>query len=119
MPLDNVYQLAGVRLDAARADGLELSLNLAYTDHAPALLRVRHSVLHVFPDRQAEDADATLSLSAMDLKLLLCDVTTADALLEEGRLAVDGDTQVLSRLLALLDRFPRWFPIVTPRATVA
>ncbi|MEE4300672.1 MAG: alkyl sulfatase dimerization domain-containing protein [Pseudomonadales bacterium] len=115
MPLENVYQLAGVRLNAKRADGVALSLNLAFSDAVPAILVVRHSVLHVFPDRQAETADATLRLAATDLKLLLCGVTTAEALAEEGRLQIEGDQEALTRLLSLLDRFPRWFPIVTPR----
>ena len=115
MPLDNVYQLAAVRLNAAKADGRALALNLAYTDHEPALLKLRHSVLHVFAGQQAEDADATIRVSAEDLKMLLCSVTRRDELEDGGRISIEGDQEALGQLLEMFDAFPRWFPIVTPR----
>jgi alkyl sulfatase BDS1-like metallo-beta-lactamase superfamily hydrolase len=115
MPLENLYQLAAVRLNGERADGVSLTLNLAFSDYAPALLVVRHSVLHVFPRRASGTADATLHLSATDLKLLLCDVRSLEDLADAEAIRVEGDAEALPRLLALFDRFPRWFPIVTPR----
>ena len=115
MPLDNVYQLAAVRLNAAKADGRSLSLNLEFTDHESALLKLRHSVLHVFAGQRSKAPDASLTMSAEDLKLLLCSVTSLDVLEGEGRISVTGDTDALRDLLGMLDAFPRWFPIVTPR----
>ena len=98
------------------ADGRSLSLNLEFTDHEGALLKLRHSVLHAFAGQRSEAADASLTLSAEDLKLLLCGVTPLDVLEDEGRISVTGDAEALRNLLGMLDAFPRWFPIVTPRS---
>ena len=59
MPIENLFQTMAVRLNGPAADGVELAINLDFTDlDRRYLLAIEHSVLHYFPDRQADAPDA-------------------------------------------------------------
>jgi alkyl sulfatase BDS1-like metallo-beta-lactamase superfamily hydrolase len=116
MPVDNLFDTMAVRLNGPRAEGVRLYLNLHFTDlDRRYLLTIENSVLHSFPDKQSDGADAQLTVTALDFKRMIMGLTTAPELLADGRLALGGDGQALSRLETLFDRFERRFPIVTPR----
>ena len=115
IPLENLFQVMSVRLNAERADGLVLKLNLAFTDAPPTLLVIANSVLHAFTDRHAKDAAATVRVSELDFKLLMSGQKDGAGLLAEGQLQIDGDAQALLQLAGLFDQFERRFPIMTPR----
>ena len=115
IPLANLYQIMSVRLNAQRADGLVLRINLNFSDSAPALLCIENSVLHVFEDRQASDATATMNISELNFKLLMAGQLDAGQLLEQGKLTISGDAGALAQLSGLFDQFERRFPLVTPR----
>ncbi len=115
IPLANFYQLMAVRLNAARAEGLVLNINLAFTDATATLLNVENSVLHAFEGQQDAKADATLTLSVPDFKLLMSGQTQAATLIEQGKLKLDGDAAALVTFAGLFEQFERRFPIVTPR----
>ena len=114
IPLESLFQLLAVRLNAGRAEGLRLNINLAFTDREPALITVENSVLHGFLGKQHPAPDATLKCTEQAFKRLMV-ARDASALAEEGALAIEGDPSALPRLAALLDSFPRRFPLVTPR----
>ena len=115
IPLENLFQVMSVRLNAERADGVVLKLNLAFTDALPTLLVIENSVLHAFPDRQTDDATATIKISELDFKLLMSGQKDGAGMLAEGQLQIDGDAGALLQLSGLFDQFERRFPIVTPR----
>lgn len=115
VPLESLFQLLAVRLNADRAAGLQLKVNLAFTDREPALVVVENAVLHGFLGRQDPAADATLKLSELSFKRLMSAQAEAGALMEAGELVVEGDASALARLAGLLDPFERRFPLVTPR----
>ena len=115
IPLDNLFQILSVRLNAERADGLALTINLNFRDAAPTVLAIENSVLHAFSDRQVADAKATLSINALNFKLLMVGQADAMNLMSEGELEIDGDASVLIQLAGLFDQFERRFPLVTPR----
>ena len=115
IPLDNLFQILSVRLNAERADGLALTINLNFRDAAPTVLAIENSVLHAFSDRQVADAKATLSINALNFKLLMVGQVDAMNLMSEGELEIDGDASVLIQLAGLFDQFERRFPLVTPR----
>ncbi len=116
MPLANVFQLMAVRLSPRAADGVTLAINLQFTDlNEGWLLSINNSVLHAFPDRQQPDAAATLTCSSVQFKRLMMGLTDAPTLITAGELQIDGDGSALAQLSDLFDRFPRRFPIVTPR----
>lgn len=115
IPLHNLYQIMSVRLNAERAEGIKLLINLNYTDSEPALLGIENSVLNVFESRTSDTAQASLTLSALSFKLLMSGQVQASQLLENGELTIDGDATALLTLAELFDQFERRFPIVTPR----
>ncbi len=116
MPLDNLFKLMAVRLNASRADGVRLRINLTFSDTDPWLLQIDSSVLHAFPNRQTPDAEATLSIASLQFKRLMMGLTDAGTLIEEGALTIGGDAAALASLGELFDTFPRRFPIVTQRS---
>ena len=116
IPLTHLYQLMAVRLNAARADGITMNINLAFTDTQETLLTIDNSVLHAFEGRQCADANATLKISEQDFKRLMSGQTDAASLIGKGDLELAGDAAALTQLAGLFDQFERRFPIVTPRA---
>lgn len=116
IPLENLYQIMAVRLNGQRADGVDLKINLAFTDSEAALLQINNAVLHVFTGKQHDEATATLKVSALNFKLLMASQKDAISLLESGELTIEGDVGALAQLAGLFDQFERRFPIVTPRA---
>ena len=116
MPLANVFQLMAVRLLPEAADGVRLAINLSFTDlEQHWLLSIDNSVLHAFPDKQDDTASANLVVSSLQFKRLMMGLVDAPTLLSEGELEIQGDAQALANLGGLFDKFPRRFPIVTPR----
>jgi alkyl sulfatase BDS1-like metallo-beta-lactamase superfamily hydrolase len=116
MPMEALFQAMAVRLNADKADGVRLDLNLHFTDlDQDYLLTIANSVLHAFPDRRTQGADASLTTTGVDFKRLMLGLTDAMTLLREERLAIDGDVDALASLGEMFDNFTRRFPIVTPR----
>ncbi len=115
IPLDNLYQIMAVRLNAEKADGVTLKLNLKFTDDEHTLLTIENSVLHAFTGKQAEDANASLIISETNFKLLMAGQKDGVSLMESGELEIEGDATALMQLSGLFDQFSRRFPIVTPR----
>ncbi|MGE0623263.1 MAG: alkyl/aryl-sulfatase [Pseudomonadales bacterium] len=124
IPLAHLFRTLAVRLNGPRASTQTISIHLRFTDTgAQWRLQMDRGVLHAFPVEAGgsadNPADATLMLSEPDFKALMVGLETGPALMEAGKLGIDGDAQALARLVALFDPFPRRYPIVTPRPPVA
>lgn len=116
MPLEDLYKAMAVRLNAAAADGIELELNLEFTDlKASHLLQIKRSVLHGWANRSATAPDATLTIPSLRFKELMFGATDAATLLTNDELKIEGDLEALAQLGGLFDQFVRRFPIMTPR----
>ena len=115
IPLHNLFQSMAVRLNAERAEGLSLNVNLAFEDGEHTLLSIDNSVLHAFPGRTHDDAQATLKISTLNFKLLMTGFTDVATLSGEQAIEIEGDALALALLTGLFDQFERRFPIVTPR----
>ncbi len=120
IPLPNIFRAMAVRLNGERASGVNLAINLTFTDlNERWLLSIENGVLHGFPNRSAEAPTATLTLSSIDFKALMVGITDGMTLINDGKLTVDGDATALLQLSALFDQFLRRYPIVTPRTMPA
>jgi alkyl sulfatase BDS1-like metallo-beta-lactamase superfamily hydrolase len=116
MPMQDIFKAMAVRLNATKAEGIDLSLNLHFTDiKQPYLLSIRHSVLHAWPDRGSSAAAVNLRLTSLKFKQLMFGYCRSADLLEAGELQIDGDATVIAQLIPLFDQFDRRFPIMTPR----
>jgi len=117
MPLTDLYKAMAVRLNSERAEQVNLTLNLNFTDlKLTHLLQINRSVLHGWENRSSTNADATLSLSSLRFKELMLGAVDAATLLGNNELAIEGDLDALAQLPDLFDQFVRRFPIMTPRS---
>ena len=104
-----------VRLDAQRAAGKRLVINRVFPDvKQRARMTQENSVLSHAMDRQAPDADATITLARSTLDQITLRQKTFAAALQTGEVRATGDVARLSELLGLLDNFPPMFDVVTP-----
>jgi alkyl sulfatase BDS1-like metallo-beta-lactamase superfamily hydrolase len=103
-----------IRLDGPRAWEAELRVDWVVTDPDEAhAITVRNGVLRHRPGRH-ERAEATLVVERAALDELLLKTADLAALLEGGRLRVEGEAVKLGELLGLLDEPDPRFAIVTP-----
>lgn len=115
IPLENMFQTLAVRLNGPKSEGLSINLNLKFTDSEETLLSIENGVLHAFPGRQQHSVDATLTVATLDFKMMMMELTDAQTLLKNDALEIEGDPNVMTRLVDLFDQFERRFPIVTAR----
>lgn len=116
IPMENLFQTMGVRLNGPKAAGKILSFNIIFTDSKETyLLTVKNAVLNVFSGKQDPKANARLSLSVQDFKYMMLGLAKSTDLISEGKLRLEGDMATLIDFTGLFDQFNRRFPIVTPR----
>ena len=114
VPIEQFMKALSVRLDADKASGEQLSINVTFSQDENFVLQVRNSVMHY--RRAAVDpvADATLSLS----KNLFIDIMVGDAgladLIGSDELAINGSVLKLVRFFSLLGEPNDNFNIVLP-----
>jgi alkyl sulfatase BDS1-like metallo-beta-lactamase superfamily hydrolase len=117
IPLDNLFKAMAVRLNGPNAETARITLNFRFTDlDKNYLLQIDNAVMHAFPDRVADAADATLTMASLDFKRMMMGLTEAMTLISEEKLAVEGNAEALLALTTLFDQFERRYPIVTPRS---
>ena len=104
-----------VRLNGERAAGHDLKFNWVQPDTGKRYaLSVENGVFLYKPERQFDDAGATLTMPRSALIGSLLGQTTLPAELSAGRAKVDGDPAVLKSWMGMLDKFDPQFNIVTP-----
>lgn len=112
-----VFDLFGVRLNGPKAEGKHIVLNWHFTDTDERIrTNLQNSTLTWLPNRQSEDAAASIILTRATLNdVLLRKVSFPDAM-KAGDIRIEGDPSKLFELLGLLDEFTPDFPLVEPRA---
>jgi len=114
MTLEMFFDFLSVRLNREKAAMAKAVFNLDFGDAGKYVLEMENGVLNHTANRQAENADATVTLSRDTLnKVFLREVTLADAI-QSGDVKVAGNRAKLDELLSRLDSFEFWFNIVTP-----
>ena len=111
MPLDDVFKMVAIRLNASKAEGVRLNLALEFSDLSETwLLQVGRGVFHAHHGRRLTETVPVLRADSRTLKRVLLG-------LEPITCIAGSDTALesLAQLLELLDDFNRRFPIVTPR----
>jgi alkyl sulfatase BDS1-like metallo-beta-lactamase superfamily hydrolase len=115
MSLDLFFDFLAMRLNGPKAAGKRIALNFDFTDvKEKYVLEMVNGVLNHTPGRQAEKADATMTLTRETLnQIVLREKKLADAI-KAGDVKVAGSEAKLDEMLAYLDSFEFWFNIVTP-----
>ena len=116
LPLDMYFDFMAVRLNGDKAAGRKIVLNWRFTDTGQEyVLNLENSALTCVADMQADEADATLTLTRATLDEISLRKTTFESALESGKIAVNGKRERFLELLAMLDTFPIDFAVVEPR----
>jgi alkyl sulfatase BDS1-like metallo-beta-lactamase superfamily hydrolase len=104
-----------VRLKAEEAEGLEMVINIVFTDVQDSyVLELKNSVLHYREGEPAANANATINITQpMFMKLLLGEAGVKDVVFS-SELDVDGSKLDLVKFFGLLDQPRGNFNIVTP-----
>lgn len=110
-----LFDYLGVRLNAGKAEGEDLSINLVLPDrNEQYLLELKNSHLNNIKGVQSENAGQTVTIDRADLNRLLLKEVSPVRLVFEGKLKSSGNPLLLAKLFGMLDDFEFWFDIVTP-----
>lgn len=116
MPIGLFFDYLAMRVDGAKAEGLQLRLNWHFTDTGEeVLLNLENSALTHRLGLADAAADASVMLARSTLDEIALQRLGFPEALQAGRIRVDGCLQALQSLLATLDHFTRMFPVVGPR----
>jgi alkyl sulfatase BDS1-like metallo-beta-lactamase superfamily hydrolase len=115
MNLDLLFDWVGMRLNGPKAAGKTITLNFNFTDTGDKyVLGLENSAIHYSKGKQADTADATITLKRETLNDVLLGQGTLNEKIDAGEIKVDGDKAKLDELVSMLDKFAFWFNIVTP-----
>ena len=115
MTLEMFFDYLAVRLNGPKAANAKGVLNFDFGNSGGKyLVEMENGVLNHTANRQADDADATVTLTRDTLnKIILQETKLADAI-SSGDVKVKGDRAKLEEVVSYLDGFEFWFNIVTP-----
>jgi alkyl sulfatase BDS1-like metallo-beta-lactamase superfamily hydrolase len=115
MPLDLFFDYLSVRLNGPKAANAKAVLNFDFGDSGGKyFVELQNGVLNHTANHQANNADATVTLTRDTLnKIILKETSAADAI-SAGTVKISGDRAKLDELMSHLDSFEFWFNIVTP-----
>lgn len=113
--LETYLDFLGISLNHPKAAGREITLNFVMPDRDQEyVIYVENGVLNYTIGKQAEDADATITVDRAVLDSVNLGQTTIADAMQAGNVAIDGDPVKFIEFLGLLDRFDAWFNVVTP-----
>lgn len=118
VPADHHFSHDG---NGPAANGKKLSINLDFTETKEKYaLTLDNSVLNYSGNRQAKDADCTVTLTRGELNDIILGRSKLPQLITSGTVKIEGNEKALQELLGLLDSFDIWFDVITanppPRA---
>jgi linear primary-alkylsulfatase len=116
LPLEMYFDFMAVRLIGDQAAGKTIVLNWRFTDtKQDYVLNLENSALTCVADAQADNADATLTLTRATLDEISLRKTTFAAAVHSREIAITGKGEKFVELLEMLDTFPSRFAVVEPR----
>jgi alkyl sulfatase BDS1-like metallo-beta-lactamase superfamily hydrolase len=113
-PIDSFLQAMAASLNGPRAEGVELKINLIFSDLQQSyVLTLDNAVLNFRQAPAAPDANASLTLTKPLFLQMMTGSAGATDLLFSDQTSIQGSRIDLGRFFALLDKAPGNFPIVT------
>ena len=107
------WDAVAVRVDTARADGVEFKLNFVTPDNDEKhVVEMSNGTLTNIVGFTADDADATLTVNRRDLLPVMAEQKTFADLLQTGKATIEGDAGVLMKLQSTLVGFDPLFEIM-------
>ena len=114
LPTAMLFDLLSVRLDAGKAEGVNLKLAMVFPDRNESVyIRVRNGVLIAELGAAPGPVDATLTVARpLFLQSILMGTSLTSAVMT-GKAKIDGDMRAFGKLTELFDKGGGDFPIVT------
>ncbi|MGB5510519.1 MAG: alkyl sulfatase dimerization domain-containing protein [Woeseiaceae bacterium] len=107
------WDAVAIRVDSAKADGLNFKLNFVTPDNGEQLVvEMSNGTLTNIVGYTAPDADATLTINRADLVPVMMQRTTFAGQIQEGKATVNGNMMVLAQLQSTLVAFDPLFEIM-------
>ena len=112
---DQFFDFLGVLLNGSKAAGKKITLNMNFPDTKENyVLTLENSALNHTPNKQAQNADCTITIPRITLTKLIMGELTPDKAMSTGELKIQGKMETLFQLVSLLDKPETLFNIVTP-----
>ncbi|MDC6110804.1 alkyl/aryl-sulfatase [Serratia rubidaea] len=109
------FDYLAVHINGEKAAGAKAVLNVDLGDDGGKYkLELENGVLNHTADVQAQNADATLTLSRDTLNKIILKEETLQQAEKNGGLKISGNADKVNELLSYMDKFEFWFNIVTP-----
>jgi len=109
-----LFNYLGVRLNAEKAAGRKLVLNVRFTNlRKTYALTVENGVLN-YAGKPDPKAEATMTLANTTMNEIQLGQTTLDKAVEAGQVKIEGRKDAFNEFLDMLDTLDFWFNIVTP-----
>jgi len=106
LPIDMFFDYLGVRLNGPKANGKKIVINWSFNDvKQNYVLNLENSALTYVPNKQAKNAEATLTLTRQTLDAITLRKLTFPQAMQSGQIKVEGDPRKVGKLLSLLDTF--------------
>jgi alkyl sulfatase BDS1-like metallo-beta-lactamase superfamily hydrolase len=120
LTIDMVFDFFGVRLNGLKAEGKKISINWNFSDtRQQYVLNLENCALTYTPNKQALNADATLTMARAIFDSILMRKKTFPEAIQEGLVKIDGQGIKLLELFGLFENFDPMFEIVTPKRVPA
>jgi alkyl sulfatase BDS1-like metallo-beta-lactamase superfamily hydrolase len=115
LPTEMVFDFLAVRLDHRKTDGLNVGINIAFTDSGENYaLELSNSVLNNTKGRVLPNADVSLTLTREALFKMLVAKVPLPQLIQSGAVKLAGDPRALGAVFGSVAEFNPGFNIVTP-----
>jgi len=114
MPIGEVFDYLGTRIDGPRAGTANIVINWRFTDTHEALVStLAHGALTSITGKTAPNANATVTTTRKILESIVLGQRTFAEAMDHGDLTIGGNAESVSDLWALLVDFKTGFPVVT------
>ncbi|NAW82158.1 MBL fold metallo-hydrolase [Vibrio sp. V43_P6S15P86] len=114
MPPEMLFDYLAVRILPEKAEGKTFAINLNFTDlDKRYTLYLENSVL-IHTSEQAEKPNVTLTMSKSALDDVQLGNLTLEKAIADGDIKLEGDKEVFTEFVGMIDNFDFWFNIVTP-----
>lgn len=115
MTAEQIFDLVGIKFDPDAFDGDGGSINVEFSDLGERhVLGVGPAAIHFVPDQENPEAPVRLRISRAVFASLVTHATSLEAASNENECEVDGDPDLLQRLLAALEKPGVMYAVVEP-----
>jgi alkyl sulfatase BDS1-like metallo-beta-lactamase superfamily hydrolase len=115
MPISQVFDYLGTRIDGPRAGRANIVINWRFTDTRESLAStLEHGALTSIAGKTAPNAATTVTTTRPVFESVILERRTLADAMEHGEITTIGDAKAVSDLFALLVDFETGFPVVEP-----